>query len=291
MGSKDISLVLGSGAARGLTEIGVIQELEARGYNIVSIVGTSIGSLVGGIYAAGALDKFVDYISAMERSDFLKVIDPVLGDGGYIKGNKIFDLIAREIVEDKLIEDLDIPFKAISVDIESNREFIFNSGSLFKAIRSSISIPGVFTPVEHEGMRLVDGAVLSPLPIEHLDYIEGSKVITVSLNGLPQECNMSLNSAIAPIETAQGIKAFPAKIRTAVSSKIDKLHHNNIDIYTDSFELMNHKMAKLTLQLHRTDLLIEVPYSLCELHQFYFAKELIEAGRELAIKVLDENGY
>ena len=143
---KDVSLVLGSGGARGLAHIGVIHELEANGYNIRSICGCSMGAVIGGIYAAGKLDEYEQWVRAITRLDILKFLDLSWASNGFVKGDKIINTLV-ELVGDKKIEDLPIKFTAVAADISNHREVWINSGSLFKAIRASISLPLFFTPV------------------------------------------------------------------------------------------------------------------------------------------------
>lgn len=288
MKNNKISLALGSGAARGLTHIGVIQELEARGYQIVEIVGTSIGALIGGVYAAGALDKFVDFITQMGPMDFIKLVDPSIGGAGFIKGDKIFELIRNEVLADIDIEQLEIPFTAIAVDINSNKKMVFDRGPLFRAMRSSISIPGVFTPVEFEGKRLVDGALLSPLPLEHLSFKLDTTTVAVNLNGVPEESNVHL-AIIEPEEKKQEGKIIP-KIKEFIGSRNANRELSQSETLTAAMELMNHRMSELTIEKYNPDIVIDIPYSLCDLHQFYLAKELIKTGRDLAIESFDKYG-
>ena len=146
---KTISLVLGSGGARGLAHIGVIRELEANRFEIRAISGCSIGALVGGIYAAGKLDEFEQWISAIIRMDIVALLDLSWGRSGMVKGDKVINTLVN-LVGDKTIEELPIPFTAIATDIENEKEIWINSGRLFDAIRASISLPLFLTPVKYK---------------------------------------------------------------------------------------------------------------------------------------------
>ena len=145
-----ISLVLGSGGARGYAHIGVIKELEAQGYEIGSIAGSSMGALIGGVYAAGKLDAYRDWVSPLERMDVFRLLDWTLSGGGFIKGNRIIDAL-RDLVGATDIEDLPIPYTAVAVDIDAQREVWFSSGPLFDAIRASIAIPTLLRPAPLPG--------------------------------------------------------------------------------------------------------------------------------------------
>jgi len=159
-----LSLVLGSGGARGYAHVGVIEELQAQGYAIRSIAGSSMGALVGGVYAAGKLAEYRDWVRSLQRLDVLRLVDWSWRGGGLIKGERIIAAL-KELVGDLAIEDLPVPYTAVAVDIDAEREVWFSRGSLFEAIRASISIPTVFRPHYYEGRRLVDGGLLNPVPI------------------------------------------------------------------------------------------------------------------------------
>jgi len=155
---KTVSLVLGSGGARGLAHIGVIHELRENGYQIQSIAGCSMGALIGGIFAAGKLDEFEHWIRAIKKMDIVALLDISWGKEGLVKGDKIIDSLV-ELVGDKTIEALDIPFTAVAADVKNEKEVWINSGRLFDAIRASISLPLFFTPVKYKDGYLIDGGV------------------------------------------------------------------------------------------------------------------------------------
>src|SRR5579885_3109645 len=163
MATTTVSLVLGSGGARGYAHIGAIEELRAQGYDIRSVAGASMGALVGGIYAAGKLDTYRDWVKPLQRLDVLRLLDWSFR-GGLIKGDRIIDRL-RELIGDVDIEDLPISYTAVAVDLMAQREVWFSRGSLYDAIRASIAIPTVFRPHHYEGRTLVDGGLLNPVPI------------------------------------------------------------------------------------------------------------------------------
>ena len=159
-----VSLVLGSGGARGYAHIGAIEELEAQGFGIRSISGSSMGALIGGIYAAGKLDAFRDWVRPLQRRNVLRLLDWTLSGGGFIKGDRIIGVL-RDMIGDVDIEDLPIPFTAVAVDLDVQREVWFSRGPLFDAIRASIAIPILLRPYRYHGRLLVDGGLLNPLPV------------------------------------------------------------------------------------------------------------------------------
>ena len=159
-----VSLVLGSGGARGYAHIGAIEELVAQGYDIRSVSGASMGALVGGMYAAGQLEAYRDWVSALQRLDVLRLLDWTFTGGGLIKGDRVIEQL-RKLIGDIRIEDLPISYTAVAVDLYAQREVWFSRGPLYDAIRASIAIPTVFRPHHYEGRTLVDGGLLNPVPI------------------------------------------------------------------------------------------------------------------------------
>jgi NTE family protein len=178
--SKRIALVLGSGGARGYAHIGVIEELEARGYEIACIAGCSMGAVVGGIYAAGKLNDYRDWTQSLDYLDVLRLLD-VSFRLGAIRGEKVFGKI-REIVGEINIEDLSIPFTAVATDLTNQQEIWFQEGCLHQAMRASAAIPSLFTPVIQGKRMLVDGGLLNPLPIVPVVSSHCDLIVAVNLN-------------------------------------------------------------------------------------------------------------
>jgi len=164
MTGPSVSLVLGSGGARGYAHIGAIEELVAQGFDIRSIAGSSMGALIGGVHAAGQLAAFRDWVKPLQRLDVLRLLDWTLSGGGLIKGDRIIDKL-RELIGEITIEELPISYTAVAVDLMAQREVWFSRGRLFDAIRASIAIPTVLRPHRYQGRTLVDGGLLNPVPI------------------------------------------------------------------------------------------------------------------------------
>ena len=179
---KTVSLILGSGGARGLAHIGVIHWLEDNGYDIRSISGCSMGALIGGVYAAGKLDVYTAWVRAITSTDMLKLLDISFGAAGMVKGEKIINTL-KDLVGDRLIEDLPISFTAVASDIVNEKEIWLNKGSLFDAIRASISLPFFFTPARIDGIELLDGGILNPVPIAPTFSDRTAVKIAVNLGG------------------------------------------------------------------------------------------------------------
>ncbi|MCD6597658.1 MAG: patatin-like phospholipase family protein, partial [Bacteroidales bacterium] len=159
-----VSLVLGSGGARGLAHIGVIRWLEENNYEIKSISGCSIGSLIGGVYAAGKLDQLEKWMCSITNKDIITLLDISWDGSGLFKGDKIINTLVN-LLGDTRIENLSISFTAVAADVDAEKEVWINSGSLFDAIRASVSLPLFFTPYNYNGIKLIDGGVLNPVPI------------------------------------------------------------------------------------------------------------------------------
>lgn len=194
-----IALVLGSGGARGYAHIGVIEEIKRRGHEIVVISGTSMGSIIGGLEAAGKLDDFADWASGLTHLDVLRMYDPAFNQPGIIKAQKIFSTI-DSITGGARIEDLSIPFTAVATDIVNHREVWFQRGHLTTAMRASSAIPTFISPVMVNGKILADGGLMNPVPIEPTSAIPSDLTISVSLSGRPN----SNYSASAFMDEAEG---------------------------------------------------------------------------------------
>ena len=190
--SKDIALVLSSGGARGLAHIGAIEELESRGYHITSIAGCSMGALIAGVYATGKLDAFREWMKSVDRKKMLELTDFSFSLTHLVKGNRIIEAI-MDFVPDILIEELPIPYSAVATDWKSGQEVVFRSGSLFAAIRASISLPLFYKPVERDGMILIDGGVTNPLPMNRVARHDGDLLVGIDVSGNDSEKDMSIN--------------------------------------------------------------------------------------------------
>ena len=182
MAKTKVALALGSGGARGLTQIGVIEELEKNDFEIVAISGTSIGSLIGGLYANNHLVGFKNWISNLDKSGVFNLVDFTLNKQGFVKGDRVFNAM-RKFVPEVEIEDLRIPFAAVTADLKSREEVILTKGNLFEAIRSSVAVPSVLTPVKRGKQLFVDGGVVNPLPITAIPKSDAELVIAVNLCG------------------------------------------------------------------------------------------------------------
>jgi len=281
---KTISLVLGSGGARGLAHIGVIREVEASGFRIGAISGCSIGALIGGIYAADKLDEFEDWIRAVTKLDIVTLLDLSWGKNGLVKGDKIINTLV-ELVGDKTIEELPIPFTAVAVDLENEKEIWINKGRLFDAIRASISLPMFFTPVRYKNTHLIDGGVLNPVPIaptfdDHTDI-----TLAVNLGG-------SLDQSLADRKEAPSEKTELSPLRKNIQRYVDQWQSDKnegydkdwgvYDVANMAFDAMQSTIARQKLAAYPPDVVIEIPRNACGTLEFDRAAEMIKLGRRKA---------
>jgi len=179
---RTVALVLGSGGARGYAHIGVIEVLEERGYEIVAISGCSMGALIGGRHAAGKLQEYKDWVTGLGQFDLIRLLDLSLASPGAIRGEKIFSVL-HDMIGDVRIEDLPLAYTAVATDLLAHKEIWFQEGPLLQAIRASVAIPSVFTPVLFNGRVLVDGGVIDPLPIMPTVAAHADMIIAVNLAG------------------------------------------------------------------------------------------------------------
>lgn len=300
--SKNVALVLSSGGARGLAHIGVIEELQTRGYTITSIAGSSMGALVGGLLAAGKLNDFKDWVITLNKKDVLSLIDFTLTTKGFVKGEKVFERMRKlNLIPEIKIEDLSIPYTAVAVDILNNEEYVFQSGSLLKAIRSSISIPSVFTPVNIESGLLVDGGVLDPLPLTHVCRTANDLLIAVDLNAfIPYDKPKLPNKKVVEENHNEKISALiqkwdelfglnhNSKQKKAVEFKPNKIGYFNLLVR--SVLLMQSKLTTYSTELTPPDVLIPISKDSSSIFEFYKAEELIAYGKEMCAKALEEKG-
>ena len=177
-----IGLALGSGSARGWAHIGVIRALAEKGIEPDIITGCSIGALVGAAYAKGELDNLEDWVRQLKWKEIVDLMDISFLGGGFLKGDKLIDFFKKG-TKDIEIEDLDIPYGAVTTDFDSGREIWLQNGSLLDAVRASIALPGLFTPVERDGRWYVDGGLVNPVPVSLCRAMGAEIVIAVNLNG------------------------------------------------------------------------------------------------------------
>jgi NTE family protein len=289
---KEVALVLSSGGARGIAHMGVIEELEMRGYRIHSVSGTSMGALVGGIYAAGGLDLYKEWMLKLKRMDVFSLIDFTLGRSGLVKGEKVLQEMEKRI-PDKNIEDFKIPFAAVATDIINEKEVVFEKGSLYEAIRASVSIPTVFTPFELNGMKLIDGGVVNPVPINRVKRKKDDLLVVVDVNArVPFKSKSKKEKMEEESQFAKNLKL--AKYGQLLSHKISSIFPKNdkdklgyFNLINKTTTLMVHQLSQMAIETGKPDILIKVPHESFGVFDFYKTSEIMELGREKAALELD----
>jgi NTE family protein len=284
---EQVALVLGAGGARGFAQIGVIEALQARGLEIVAVSGSSSGALVGGIFAAGKLGEFREQLLRMQRGHFLRLLDPVIGQPGLVRGDHLVAAM-REVVGDPPIESLPILFTAVAVDLQRQRVVWLRSGPLWDALRASFAIPGLFTPHEVHGRELVDGGLLAPLPIAATRLSDAHRLIAVDMHGWPQR---------PPGEPAENGQQAHASMRARLGGWIERKFGGDpdgmglVELMSRSLDTMQAQIARVELALDPPELVIRIPRDACQFYEFWRTKELVEIGRIEAEKALDAAGY
>jgi NTE family protein len=278
--SKTVSLVLGSGGARGLTHIGVIHWLEENDFEIKSIVGCSIGAVIGGIYAAGKLDVYEQWVRCLTKVDIVTLLDLSWDKSGLVRGEKLVNTLIG-LVGEKLIEDLPISFTAVATDLRGQKEVWIRTGSLFDAMRASFAIPLFFTPFKLKGVDLVDGGVLNPVPIAPTSGDETDMTIAVNLNG-PAE------NPIEPVEASAAPQSPSSPLREKINRFISRLQPSipsgggrdwgPYEIAIQGFEAMQSTIARQKLAAYPPDVVIDIPRSACKTLEFDRAAEMIALG-------------
>jgi NTE family protein len=309
---RRVALALGSGGARGYAHIGVVEVLTQRGYDIVAVAGSSMGALVGGLHAAGVLDEYAAWSRGLSQHDVMRYLDPGDDGPGAIRAEKILTRVF-ELIGDTLIEDLPVPFTAVTTDLLAGREIWLQEGPLGRAIRASIAIPGVIAPAMVNGRLLVDGGIVNPVPVSATASARADLVVAVSLNGdrrPPFEAPARETSARQPVD------AWLARLRAgaaqfldpeAVETLVARVAHRaaglpphaqpqleglpeqlgKLDVMNLSLNAMQSLLSRYRLAVFIPDVLITVPRQACRTADFHRAAELIDLGRRLAEEALD----
>ena len=324
---KKVALALSSGGARGFAYIGALEELKARGYTVSSIAGTSIGSLVGGMYASGNLAKFKDWLFDLNTWKVFSLMDISLSMNSIVKGDRIIQSI-QEIVPNIKIEDLNIPYCAIATDLYTGREVVFDSGDLYEAIRASISIPSMFRPVEYGNTLLVDGHSSNCLPLNRVKRTEGDILVGFDLNHFDAERIMTsvedVRQKTASYEALRLSKKQQVRnlattinhnaeasifekirvigengwqaikdIRAFREEYIDNLPEvewgdNIYSLINRVISIMNYQSSQLMVEMCKPDILAKMPFdAYTEVSDYALAKEISDYGQQLMSEALD----
>ena len=281
--AKDVALVLSSGGARGLAHIGAIEELEAQDYRITSIAGCSMGALIGGVYAAGKLREFREWMKTVDRKKMLELTDFSLGLNHIVKGTRIIEAI-MEFVPDVTIEDLPIPYCAVATDLKSGHEVVFRRGSLFYAIRASISLPSFYEPVQHDDMILIDGGVTNPIPLNRVTRHEGDLLVGVDVSGHNYEGQWAIQQELT--KKRKRSKSLSQMILNKLIP--DNLEFNYYTMLSRVSSLMIRQNSILMAQLMKPDVLVDIQMSRYGGFDFDKSEKLIAIGRQKTMQALSK---
>ena len=284
---KDIALVLSSGGARGLAHIGVIEELEAHGYHISSIAGCSMGALIGGVYAAGKLAEFREWMKTVDRKKMLELTDFSLSLNHFVKGKRIIEAI-MEFVPDVAIENLPIPYSAVATDLKDGREVVFSKGSLFEAIRASISLPSFYEPVQRDGMILIDGGVINPIPLNRVSRKTGDILVGADVSGHDYKSQW---------EEMRRLTEWQKKDKSLKARILDKLIPDNLEfnyytLLSRASSMMIRQNSILMTKLMNPDMLIDMQMSRYGGFDYDKSEKIIAIGRQktaAAISKFEQN--
>ena len=280
---QSVSLVLSSGGARGIAHIGVIEELERQGFEIKSIAGSSIGALVGGIYASGNLKVYRDWMCNLDKKAVFNLVDFTLSTNGLVKGNKVIKEL-KKIVPDLNIEDLPISYTAVATDIKHKKEVVFEEGSLYEAIRASISVPTVFKPYMFDGKVLIDGGVLNPIPINRAKRSNNDLLIAVDVNSpILSEKQVADKKLSTEEEVELNYFSFLMKKGFQFLPKLPAKQLNYYSLLSQTASLMIQQISAMSIEMYQPDILIKIPMNSYGPFHFYKSEEIITAG-ELATR-------
>ena len=325
---KRVALALSSGGPRGFAYIGALEVLQERGYEVTAVAGTSIGALVGGVYAAGHLAEFKEWLLSLNTRKVFSLVDWSLSMNHLVKGEKIIEAI-KEVVPDIKIENMRMPFSAVATDLYTGEEVVFDKGDLFAAIRASMSIPSLFKPVQYGDTVLIDGHSSNCLPLNRVKREKGDILVGFDTNYFDVEAIRTTIANAAKItadyEELQAskdaeIKAFSTtikndentsfwrklvalgavryeamrEVRTFREAHIDTLpeidwESNYYGLIDRTFSVMNQHNSRLMVELCKPDILVQMPFDAYgEISDYALAEEIIEKGRELMSNALDK---
>ena len=276
---QKVALVLASGGAKGFAHIGAIEALEECGYEITSIAGASMGALIGGIYAAGGLDKVKEWMYDLTDREVFRLVDFTLSPNALVKGDRIMDAL-KAIVPDCNIEDMNIPYCAVATDLKEGKEVVFRRGSLYAAIRASISIPMLFRPVEYEDMLLIDGGITNGLPLDRVVRTEGDKLVAVNLEDYEWEDDD------AEMPKAESGTSALTLLSRKFQAGLNTLSNNYISLTYDTISILMKRNTEMALRLTPPDIYLNVSLGEYGSHDYDEAEAIAKLGYEQMKEVL-----
>ncbi len=286
---QSIALVLGSGGARGLAHIGVIEEFEKQGFEIKSIAGTSMGALIAGIYAMDKLQDYKEWSLTLDIVNVFNLIDFTFSSQGLIKADRVIKKM-KTFITDKNIEDLKIPFAAVATDITNEKEVVFTTGSVYEAVRASIAIPTVFTPVKKDNVLLVDGGLLNPIPVNRIKRTWNDILVAVNVYAdIPHTKEKKQTKKQLEVQSFydKNIKKFKQKLNEIIP-KSNKQKLGYFKLLNATTSAMIHQISEMTLDIYKPDILVNISKHACSTFDFYKAEQLIEIGKLAAKESIEK---
>jgi len=282
-----IGLALGGGSARGWSHIGVIRVLEQAGIKPDIVCGTSIGALVGAVYAAGELKRFEQWVLGLKISDVISYMDVSLSSG-LLKGERLMEFFRRDYV-DRAIEDLSIPFAAVATSLKTGAEVWLRDGSTLEAVRASIALPGLFEPSLKDGAILVDGGLVNPVPVSLARAMGADFVIAVDLTAgvLGQKLNFDDHKDKSDDKNVEWI----TKLQDGLDALVPAFAQNEtslpsmLDVITSSINIMQIRITRSRMAGDPPEIIVAPHLAHINLLDFHRAKEAIEEG-EQAMKAM-----
>jgi NTE family protein len=313
-----VAVALGGGGARGYAHIGILEVLRERGYDIISIAGSSMGALVGGLFAADGLDAFSAWVRGLTHRDVLRLYDLSPRAPGAIRAERIFARVS-DILGDARIEDLPVEFTAVATDLTAGEERWFQEGPLDAAIRASVALPGFMTPVVMNGRLLADGGLLNPMPIAPIVAARADVTVAVAVSGRHRTSANATAPTVRPHGGYRGdvfrrtaAQVLDSDVLRVIGTRLAALRSpppdatteeiaeevtqvfealpaglRTLDVMELSLQAVHTAVMRQTLSVHPPDVLITVPRSSCRTLDFHKAEELIALGRRLAVEALD----
>ena len=283
MKTKDVALVLSSGGARGLAHIGAIEELESHGYHISSIAGCSMGALIGGVYAAGKLKEFREWMKTIDRKKMIELTDFSFSINHLAKGTRIIETI-MEFVPDMAIEDLPVPYCAVATDLKDGREVVFNKGSLFEAIRASISMPSFYKPVQRDGMVLIDGGILNPIPLNRVKRQKKDILVGIDVSGHDYKAQWDEMHRLTEMQKQDN--SLKSKILDMLIP--DNIEFNYYTVLSRTCSLMMRQNSILMAKLMNPDILVDIQMNRYGTFDFDKSEKLVAIGKQKTSLAIDK---
>lgn len=281
---RDVALVLSSGGARGLAHIGAIDSLQEHGFNITSVAGTSFGSIVAGMYAMGKLDEFKEFMQTIDKKAIRRYTDYSISLSYFVKGERIIEEM-KKFAPDRNIEDLPIPFTCVATDWKAGKEYVFRKGSIWQAIRASISVPGMFAPVELDNHILIDGGITNPLPLDRVARTKADLLVGVNVSGHDYGSIWERRHA-AKARQIRNSKAL--QFLNKVLPGVTGFDLNYFSLLDQTVSISISQNARRAILLNKPDILVDIPMRRFGGSDYDKYEQISRVGHQKTDKALDK---